>query len=65
MLETAIQYTCDGCGDTEIFSRMNVTKGEVRESLKQLGWRSYGTLDYCKKCVENGNAKDRVTDMNH
>lgn len=59
MLETTIQYTCDGCGVTEIHCEMSVTKGAVRAVLKSCGWRSYGVLDYCEKCVENGKAKRR------
>jgi hypothetical protein len=66
MLETSIQYTCDGCGETEVYFQTNVTKATVREALKlTYGWRFYGKLDYCKKCVENGNAARRETDMNH
>jgi len=65
VLETSIQYTCDGCGETEVHYEMNVPKKEVRVILKERGWRSYGTLDYCAKCVKNGNAKRRETDMNH
>lgn len=65
MLETTIQYTCDGCGETEVHFEMNVPKHEVRAYLKTMGWRSYGALDYCKKCVANGNAKRRETDMSH
>lgn len=65
MLETWVQWTCDGCGETEYHSESNVTKGEVREYLKTRKWRSYGTLDYCPKCVKNGNARRRETDMNH
>lgn len=65
MLETSIQYTCDGCGTTEVFYEMNVTKKEVRAALKEGGWRAYGSLDYCPACVKNGNARNRETDMNH
>lgn len=65
MLETTIQWTCDGCGVTECWHEMNVPKKEVRATLKEGGWRSYGSLDYCPKCVKNGNAKRRETDMNH
>lgn len=65
MLETWIQWTCDGCGETENHPAPNVTKAEVRESLKNFGWRSIGVLDFCPKCVKNGNAKRRETDMNN
>ena len=65
MLESSIQYTCDGCGGTEVYAHMNPTEQEVREHLKGYGWKSYGTLDYCPQCVKNDNAKRRETDMNH
>lgn len=65
MLEVWIQWTCNGCGETENTATPNLTRGEVREHLKEGGWRSYGTLDYCPVCVRNGNAKNRITDMNH
>ena len=64
MLESSIQWTCDGCGETEVWHEMNVTKQEVRAQLREGGWRSYGVLDYCPKCVKNGNARRRETDMN-
>lgn len=65
MLETSIQWTCDGCGETEVWHEMNVPKKEVRAELKKSGWQSFGMLDYCPKCVKNGNARRRITDMNH
>lgn len=65
MLETSIQWTCDGCGKTDVWDELDVSKKEVRAELKKAGWRSYGSLDYCKKCVDNGNAKRRETDMNN
>ena len=65
MLETWIQWTCDGCGETETHPLPNPTKAEVREALRSAGGRSYGRLDYCPRCVKNGNARRRETDMNH
>lgn len=65
MLETTIQWTCDGCGMTEVWPEMNIPKYIVRAELKKGGWQSFGVLDYCPGCVENGNAKHRETDMNH
>lgn len=65
VIETTLQYTCDGCGETEIYPNMDATKRECREYLRAGGWRSYGVLDYCKRCVKNGNSRRRVTDMNH
>lgn len=65
MLETNIQYTCDGCGETEVHHELNVSRQQVREELRAHGWRSYGRLDYCPRCVKNGNARRRETDMNH
>jgi hypothetical protein len=63
MLETSIQWTCDGCGDTEIWPYMNVGKGEVRAAMKLDGWRNIGQLDYCPKCVASGAATRRDTSM--
>jgi len=65
VIETWLQWTCDGCGDTEHHAQPNVSKSAVREYLKGRGWRNYGSLDYCPKCVQNGNASRRETDMNH
>lgn len=63
MLETSIQWTCDGCGETEVWHEMNVTKAAIRAEMKKDGWRSFGQLDYCPKCVKNGTAKRRETCM--
>lgn len=65
MLETSIQFTCDGCGETEVYYEHDVTRKTVRMYLKERGWKSFGTLDYCPRCITNGNARKRVTDMNH
>lgn len=65
MIETWYQWTCNGCGITEWHPDPNMRKTEVRSELRAFGWRSYpGDLDYCPKCVANGNARKRVTDMN-
>lgn len=63
MLETGIQWTCDGCGNTEVWPEINVTKSEVRKKMKQDGWQSYGQLDYCPACVKAGAARRRDTGM--
>lgn len=63
MLETWIQWTCNGCGETEYFMLPDSTRKEVRTHLKGKGWRSYGTLDYCPECVRSGAAKRRETSM--
>lgn len=66
MIETWHQWTCDGCGETECTSTPCLSKAEVRAALKKSGWKHYtGDLDYCHKCVANGNAKNRIKDMNH
>lgn len=65
MVETWIQWTCDGCGETEYHGESNARKTEVRQHLKDHGWRSFGPLDYCPKCIKKGNAARRETDMNH
>ncbi|CAJ6631851.1 Uncharacterised protein [Burkholderia pseudomallei] len=54
MLETWIQWSCDGCETTEMWCESNVTRPQVRAELRKGGWRSYGALDYCPKCVERG-----------
>lgn len=63
MLETWIQYTCDGCGETEFAPNPDATRKEVREYIQGYGWKHYGSLDYCRRCVANGNAKNRRKDM--
>lgn len=64
MLETWIQWTCDGCGATESASSPNATRKEIREWLRACGWGNVGKLDYCKTCVAKGYMRDRRTDMN-
>ena len=52
MLEVWIQWTCDGCGDTENTGTPNMTRGEVRDYLrKTYGWRHKAGYDYCRDCV--------------
>ncbi|NHR04407.1 hypothetical protein HA052_04280 [Chromobacterium haemolyticum] len=65
MIETWAQYTCDGCGVTEYTGAANETRKQVRAELRKYGWRAYGRLDYCRECVKKGNARKRITDMNH
>ena len=57
MIETWLQVSCDGCDDddTTFYTEMpNSTRAEFREYLKERGWRCYGSLDYCPKCVKRG-----------
>lgn len=61
MIETWQQYTCEACGDTEYYPEPNATRKDVRADLRKGGWRSFGTLDYCPKCVKQGYAKQRIT----
>ena len=63
MLETSIQWTCDGCGITDVWPEMNVSKQEVRAEMRKGGWRHYGALDYCSKCVAGGAAQRREAGM--
>lgn len=66
MIETWHQWTCDGCGTTENTDTPNMSKAEVYALLKSYGWRHYpNNLDYCSRCIKNGNAIRRETDMNH
>lgn len=60
MIEKWLQYTCDGCGNTEASGDSNATAKEVRQEIRKFGWRNYGRLDYCKDCVESGLAKERA-----
>lgn len=64
MLESWIQWTCDGCGITEVWDTVNVPKYFVRKKLKESGWQNFGSLDYCPKCVQKGHARNRETEMN-
>lgn len=65
MIEKWLQYTCDGCGETEQSGTPNITAKEIRAELYSgYGWRNYGKLDYCPYCVEKGNAKNRVEEFN-
>jgi uncharacterized protein CbrC (UPF0167 family) len=59
MIEKWLQYTCDGCGETETDGDPNVTAREVRERLRGYGWRNGGRLDYCPNCVKDGAAARR------
>ena len=63
MLETWVQWTCDGCGETEYHGDPDATKTDVRAFLKACGWKSYGRLDYCRKCAASGAAKRRSQAM--
>jgi len=61
MIEKWIQYTCDGCGETESDGDPNVSAKDVRARIKKdYGWRKYGRLDYCPDCVHKGLAAERV-----
>jgi len=65
MIETWHQWTCNGCGATENTDTPCMTIAQVRAQLKADGWQHVkGDLDYCPRCVANGNARKRVTDMN-
>lgn len=55
MIETWLQVSCDGCDDDDstFYAAMpNTTRAEFRASLKDAGWRCYGSLDYCPRCVK-------------
>lgn len=65
MIESWLQYTCDGCGETEYSPDSNITRAKVREELATYGWKHFaGGLDYCPKCVKRGIAAERYTGMN-
>ena len=63
MLETWVQWTCDGCGETESTPEPNTKKSDVRINLRSAGWRCFGPLDYCRDCVTSGAATRRDTGM--
>lgn len=60
MIEKWLQYTCDGCGETEQSADPNATAKAVRQEIRKFGWKNHGRLDYCKSCVELGLAAERV-----
>lgn len=65
MLESWLQWTCDGCGETEYHVQSNVTRAQARAELKGAGWKYFsGDLDYCPRCVKRGIAARRETEMN-
>lgn len=54
MIETWLQVSCDGCDDDDATSFAplpNTTRAEFRKELHSIGWKSFGTLDYCPRCV--------------
>lgn len=64
MIESSLQITCDGCGETEVHHEMDVTRQSVRDYLKlHYGWRNHGRLDYCRSCAISGAARRRETNM--
>lgn len=60
MIEKWLQYTCDGCGETDSSGDPNESAKDVRARIKEYGWRNYGRLDYCKSCVDCGLAAERA-----
>lgn len=47
MVESYLQITCDGCGDTQSSDIPNMTREKFRKELRRFGWRNYGRFDYC------------------
>ena len=63
--KTWLQWTCDGCGETNTSTEPNETRTQARAGLKKNGWKHFaGDLDYCPKCVKRGIAARRETEMN-
>lgn len=52
MIEQYLQITCDNCGDVNPSDTPNITAAKFRFEMKKYGWRNYGKLDYCRKCVK-------------
>lgn len=62
MIEKWLQYTCDGCGETETDGTPNISAADVRKHIRtQYGWKNFGSLDYCRECVADGKAARRDT----
>lgn len=61
MIESWLQWTCDGCGDTAFTNIPNQTRKELLKMMKDDGWKRRGRLDYCPTCVKEGRAKRRET----
>ncbi len=59
MIEKWLQYTCDGCGETETADAPNETAAECRRRIREYGWANRGRLDYCPECVKDGAAARR------
>lgn len=55
MIEVWLQYTCDGCDQTEYTTMPNESKAELNKGLKEDGWRVHGRLHYCNTCVKRKN----------
>ncbi|MCM3583739.1 hypothetical protein M3795_25040 [Ralstonia pickettii] len=64
MIETWLQVSCDGCDDPGMVDNTgmpNTTKAVWRKELHSHGWRSYGSKDYCPRCVKGGVHKLRTS----
>ncbi len=59
VIEKWLQYTCDGCGETETADAPNESVAECRRRIREYGWVNHGRLDYCPDCVKDGAAKRR------
>lgn len=57
MIETWLQWTCDGCGETGGSMYPNMTKKDLIAYLRSYGWVSKKGKNYCPACVESGQAK--------
>lgn len=65
MIEKWLQYTCDGCGETDQSGEPNESARDVRTRLKGYGWQNFGRLDYCPDCVQRGLAAERAEGFEH
>ena len=58
MMESWLQVSCDGCERDDAVSfaaHPNTSRAEYRAELRERGWRSRGSNDYCPACVVNRN----------
>ena len=57
MFEKWLQWTCDGCGETDMEPHPDTTIKESREWMKEGGWVCNRNGDFCPKCVKQGRHK--------
>jgi len=51
MIESFLQVSCDGCGNTEQGGESNQTRANLALDLRDRGWLVVRRLHYCPDCV--------------